>query len=163
MATGTITQVNVKPQTKGEHGLPKKPVESALVTREGVRGDYNVYRQEKRGGDPDMALLLMPIETIRKLNSEGWPIKPGDLGENFTTSGIDYSSFAVGKVFAIGDVRLQISMACDPCNNLYLLPYVGKSKGPSFLKVMLNRRGWYARVLKEGKVRQGDRIAETSG
>ena len=159
---GVVQQINVKPQTPGEHGLPKKPTDSAFVSLAGVRGDYNLYRHEKRNDDPDMALLVMPLETIRELNSEGWPIKPGDLGENLTTTGIPYSAFAVGKVFAVGDVRFQVSKPCDPCDNLWLLPYVGREKGPAFLKTMLNRRGWYARVLSEGLVRTGDRISEGS-
>ena len=160
--TGVVLQLNVKPQTPGEHGLPKKPVASAMVTKRGVEGDFNVYRQEKLRGDPDSALLIMPIEKIRELNSEGWPIKPADIGENLTTSGIPYDSFAVGRIFTAGGVRFQISRACDPCTNLYLLPYVGKTKGPEFLKLMLGRRGWYARVLQEGRVNTGDRISEVS-
>ena len=159
---GVLQQVNVKPQTPGEHGLPKKPVDSAFVSLAGVRGDYNVYRHEERKDDPDQALLVMPIEMIKELNSEGWPIMPGDLGENFTTIGIPYSAFAPGKVFSIGDVRFQVSKACDPCDNLWLLPFVGRAKGPQFLKVMLHRRGWYARVLHEGTVKPGDRIAEAA-
>jgi MOSC domain-containing protein YiiM len=153
-----VKQINVKPQTEGEHGLPKKAVDSAFVTRAGVASDFNVFRHEKRKDDPDQALLLMPIETIRELNSEGWPIEPGDLGENFTTSGIPYHAFGAGKIFAVGEVLLQISKACEPCANLFLLPYVGRSKGPDFLKVMIRRRGWYARVLSEGRVRAGDTI-----
>jgi len=160
---GEIQQINVKPRTEGEHGLPKKRVNSAFVARVGVEGDFNLYRHEERHDDPDQALLIMPIETIRELNSEGWPIRPGDLGENFTTSGISYHEFGVGKTFAAGGVRFQISKACDPCHNLYLLSYVGTSKGPDFLKVMHGRRGWYARVLEEGKVRTGDRLIEESG
>ena len=135
------------------------PVDSALVSTAGIEGDFNVYRHEERNDDPDQALLIMPIETIRELNAEGWPIRPGDLGENFTTRGIPYNTFSAGKVFAAGGVRFQISKACDPCTNLYLLPYVGESKGPGFLKTMLGRRGWYARVLSEGKVRAGNPIA----
>jgi MOSC domain-containing protein YiiM len=155
---GSILQINVKAQTKGERGLPKKPVDSAFVSAAGVRGDFNIYRHEELEDDPDSALLIMPIETIHALNSEGWPIKPGDLGENFTTSGVPYDSFTIGKMFSAGQMQFQISRACDPCNNLYLLPYVGPSKGPRFLKVMLGRRGWYARVLKEGRVRARDQI-----
>jgi MOSC domain-containing protein YiiM len=131
---GVIQQINVKPLTKGERGLPKKPVDSAFVTRSGIRGDFNVYRHEKINDDPDSALLVLPVETIRELNSEGWPIRPGDLGENFTTSGMPYASFAVGKVFDAGDVRFRISRACDPCVNLFLLPYVGKSRGLNSLR-----------------------------
>lgn len=155
---GIIKQISVKPQTKGEQGLPKKPVDSAQVTRAGVDGDFNVYRHEERGDDPDQALLIMSLEMIRELNSEGWPIRPGDLGENFTTEGIPYRDFKVGDVFTAGGVRFQVSKACDPCTNLYLLPYVGKSKGPAFIKTMMGRRGWYARVLDEGRVKKGDRI-----
>jgi MOSC domain-containing protein YiiM len=156
-----VQQINVKSFVPGERGLPKKPVDSAHVSFAGVEGDFNVYRHEERKDDPDSALLIMPIEMIRELNSEGWPIKPGDLGENFTTDGIPYGSFAVGKVFTAGEVRFQISRACDPCDNLFLLPYVGQSRGPEFLKVMLGRRGWYARVLKEGLVRAQDLITST--
>lgn len=144
----------------GERGIPKRPTPDVSVTKNGLQGDYNVYRQEEKGGDQDSAVLLVPMETIRELNSEGWPVSPGDLGENFTTSGISYSSFEVGKKFRLGGAELQVSRACDPCENLFVLPYVGAAKGPEFLKVMLGRRGWYARVLKEGRVTRGDLIEE---
>ena len=156
-----VRQINVKSLTKGERGLPKKPVDSAFVSFRGVQGDFNVYRHEERKYDPDSALLIMPIETIQELNSEGWPIKPGDLGENLTTSGLSYDSFEIGKVFSVGEASFQISRACDPCDNLFLLPYVGRSKGPEFLKTMLGRRGWYARILKEGRVKAQDQITHS--
>ena len=156
-----VRQINVKSLTEGERGLPKKPVDSAFISFAGVQGDFNVYRHEKRRDDPDSALLIMPIEKIRELNSEGWPIEPGDLGENLTTSGIPYDSFEVGKIFTAGEATFQISRACDPCDNLFLLSYVGRSKGPKFLKTMLGRRGWYARVLKEGRVKAQDQITYT--
>jgi MOSC domain-containing protein YiiM len=157
---GRVEQINVKSRTEGERGIPKLPVPSVFVTRAGVRGDYNVFRQEEKGGDPDSAVLIIPMETIKELNTEGWPVKPGDLGENFTTSGVPYSYFEVGKTFTLGDASLQVSRACDPCKNLFTLPYVGRTKGPAFLKAMLGRRGWYARVLREGSVKKGDLVAE---
>ena len=153
-----ILQVNIKSRAQGERGLPKKAVDSAFVSKAGVQGDFNLYRHEELQDDPDSALLIMPVETIQELNSEGWPVKPGDLGENLTTTGMPYASFAVGKKFRAGEVQFEISRACDPCDNLFLLPYVGRSKGPAFLKTMLGRRGWYAKVLKEGHVRASDKI-----
>jgi MOSC domain-containing protein YiiM len=161
--TAIVHQINVKPKTRVERGLPKVHVESAFVSRKGIRGDFNVYRHEVLKDDPDSALLVIPLETIEELNLEGWPVKPGDLGENITTRGVSYSSFSIGKTYAIRGVSFQISRACDPCDNLYLLPYVGKSKGPRFLKTMLGRRGWYARVLEEGWVAKGDPIIEGAG
>ena len=157
---GTVVQINVKPKSNGERGLPKSPVDSAVVARGGVVGDFNVYRHEELADDPDSALLIMPAETLMELNAEGWPVKPGDLGENLTTSGIPYEAFSVGKTFAAGGVRFQISRACDPCDNLYLLPYVGRARGPKFIKAMLGRRGWYARVLGGGRVSRGDTVGE---
>ncbi len=157
---GMVHQINVKPQTRGERGLPKRPVESVMVTKAGLDGDFNLYRQESLQGDPDSAVLLMPLETILQLNAEGWPVEVGDLGENFTTKGIPYSSFAPGRTFRLGGAVVEVSRACDPCKNLHLLPYTGASKGPDFVRIMLGRRGWYARVRKEGLVRRGDPIEE---
>jgi len=157
---GVVFRINVKPQTPGEHGLPKMPVESARFSPTGVEGDFNRYRQEKLNGDPDSAVLLMPLEMIQELNSEGWPLRTGDIGENITTRGISYGSFQPGKSFSVGGAEIQVSRACNPCTNLYLLPYVGRERGPAFLKTMLGRRGWYARVSREGVVRRGDRITE---
>ena len=159
---GDIYQISIKEENLGSHGLPKRSIDNVRILKEGLEGDFNVYRHEILNDDPDSAVLLMPLETIAELNKEGWPIKPGDIGENITTSGIPYSELAPAKTLRIGnEVVLQISRACTPCDNLYLLPYVGDKKGPNFLKVMLGRRGWYARVLQEGTVRKGDEIKES--
>lgn len=157
---GVVHQINIKPKTNGERGLPKMPVDSVLVTKEGLSGDFNLYRHEKLGGDPDSAVLLLPLETILQLNAEGWPVKAGDLGENFTTAGIAYDRFAPGRTFRLGGTVVQVSRACTPCKNLYLLPYVGFSKGGEFVKTASGRRGWYSRVISGGIVRRGDAIGE---
>lgn len=108
-----------------------------------------------------MALLIVPRETLADLVREGWPVRPGDLGENITTEGIPYATFRPGLRFRAGEVVFEVSKPCTPCDNLYLLPYVGPARGPEFLKVMLDRRGWYARVVREGRVRSGDRIEQS--
>ena len=157
-AMGIVCQVNVKPEVHGERGLPKTPVEQALVRQAGLVGDFNRYRREEAHDDPAMAVLLMPIETIQELNREGWPIKPGDIGENFTTSGISYDAFAPGKRFKVGKAVVRITKACDPCSNLYVLRYGGKDK--DIVKTMYGRRGWYASLEQEGEVSKGDTIEE---
>ncbi len=155
----TILQINLKPEKPSERGLPKSRVSAAFVTRIGLSGDFNRWRHEKDGDNPDQAVLLIPREMIEKINREGWPIRPGDLGENFLTTGMEYGTFQVGKRYRIGkEVEVEISKPCEPCRNLYLLPYVGDEKGPEFIRTMRGRRGWYARVVKEGKVEIGDTI-----
>lgn len=121
-------------------------------------GDFNRYRHEEKHDDPGMAVLIVPFETIEALDREGWPVRPGDLGENITSEGIAYDSFAPGSRFRVGRAVVEVTKACDPCTNLFLLPYVGEVRGPEFLKTMVGRRGWYARVLESGMVRTGDAI-----
>lgn len=155
---GRVHRLSRKPQTPGERGLPKPEVPEARITVQGLEGDYNVYRHDEAHDDPAMAILIMPLETLNELDREGWPVRPGDVGENITTAGLPYDAFAPGTRFRVGDVLLEISKPCTPCDNLYRLPYVGAERGPAFLKATLGRRGWYARVLREGTVRTNDRV-----
>ena len=85
-----ITQVSVKPKTDGERGLPKLSIEKATVTAAGLDGDYNNHRTIKKQATLDRALLVMPLSALDELNKEGWPVKPGDIGENLTLYGIEY-------------------------------------------------------------------------
>jgi len=156
--SGRVFELHRKPQVPGEHGLPKPAVPEALVSRAGFEGDFNRYRHEEKKDDPAMALLIVPRETLTDLASEGWPVRPGDLGENITTEGIAYDAFAPGRRFRAGEVVFEVTKPCTPCDNLYLLPYVGPGRGPEFLKVMYDRRGWYARVLHGGRIRTGDPV-----
>ncbi|MCI4351295.1 MAG: MOSC domain-containing protein [Thermoplasmata archaeon] len=154
----TIRRVGVKGEIAQERGLPKPSVPQALVTVRGLDGDYNRYRQEELHGDPDSAVLLIAEETLRELQQEGWPVAPGDLGENFTLGGLDPSLFTPGLRLGMGAAEVQVSRRCDPCRNLFALPYIGDARGPEFLRATLVRRGWYARVLREGVVRVGDLV-----
>ncbi|HEV2449224.1 MAG TPA: MOSC domain-containing protein [Thermoplasmata archaeon] len=138
--------------------MPKPSVEEIEIGPNGVVGDFNRYRHERLADEPTSAILLMPLETLQQLESEGWPVRSGDLGENVTTTGLGYESMRPGAELELGSVALTVVRPCDPCTNLYLLPYVGNERGPEFLRVMNHRRGWYARVVRPGRVRRGDPI-----
>ncbi len=159
MVIGTIFYINVKAETAGERGIPKTQVDSVYVSSNGLQGDFNRYRTEKKQGNPDTAVMLLPLETLIALHREGWPVNPGDLGENFTTQGILYDSFSPGKKYEIisSDMQIEITEPCTPCANL---PYVGEEKIKEFMKTLLGRRGWYAKVLHPGAVRRFDAIFE---
>lgn len=128
------------------------------MTRAGVEGDFNLYRQTKKAGDPEMAVLLIARETLEDLHAAGWPVRPGDLGENITTTGIPYAMFEPPRRVRVGEVTLRTTKRCVPCTNLYALPYVGEARGPAFLKATLGRRGWFASVEKGGRIRRGDAV-----
>ena len=154
-----ILQINLKPNTKGERGLPKKPVDNVFISKLGLDGDHNNFRLNKKNNDLDMAVLLITKDIIDELNNEGWPISPGDLGENLTIKYLKYESIKPGQIFNIGSAKIEISFICDPCTNLKVLPYVGDKKINDFIKIMMNRRGWYSRVLKPGKVSKNDKVS----
>lgn len=158
--SAVIYQINVKPRAERERGLPKLPVESAYVRLLGIDGDFNRYRTERKNNTPTRALLLYPLEMILQLQKEGWPVQPGDLGENITTQGISYDAFDIGKEYALGAIRICIEEVATPCKVLWRLSYVGQEKGSAFVKTLVGRRGWYARVLKKGTIRKGDTIEE---
>ncbi|MEC7760254.1 MAG: MOSC domain-containing protein [Candidatus Neomarinimicrobiota bacterium] len=153
--SASVIQISVKPDTPGEVGLPKMPVDQVWVKKEGLEGDYNRARM-KKGNDPDKAVMIISTDILDQLNQEGWPVKPGDVGENLTITNIDYKKIAAGQKYLIGEAEIEISFICEPCTNLYKLPYVGTQRGPEFMAAIMNRRGWYARVLKEGLVSVGN-------
>lgn len=160
---GRVAQINRKPLTPGEPGLPKTPIPKVRVTVAGVEGDFNIYRHEKKKDTPDRALLLYSVDKLATLNAEGWPLRPGDIGENLTLEGIDYEAMQPGTEWRIGDeLLIRVTEACHPCKTLAALPYVGDARKRDFIETMKGRRGWYAKVLREGSVKVGDVFAKAS-
>ena len=159
VAKATVIGLHVKSKDAGGLRLPKLPVDSARVTVEGMEGDYNRHRHEQDGDNPDRALLIFPVETMRDLNDEGWPVRPGDLGENVTTEGMLNAEFDVGVHLRIGEVLAEVAENDMPCRVLAQLPYVGEDKEAEFIKTLAGRRGWYARVIEEGFISVGDAVA----
>jgi len=153
--TGIVLRTSIKPRTDGQRGLPKPAVPSLEITYRGAAGDFNNYRTEQMPDDLDQALLLLTEEVLRDLQSDGWPVQPGDLGENLTLAGIPERMLAPGVRLRIGEALVEVSLACDPCATLYELPYIGRGRGPEFLRRLNGRRGWYARVLEPGIVTPG--------
>jgi MOSC domain-containing protein YiiM len=149
---GRIVQLSLKPREGRARGLPKRPVTALTVTTEGVQGDFNRWRTEEAGGDPDQAVLLIRDETLADLRAEGWPVQRGELGENLTIADVPTGALHPGVQVRVGEVVLEVSKACDPCTVLYALPYVGVDRGAAFLRALKGRRGWYARVIQGGTV-----------
>ncbi|HEV8150174.1 MAG TPA: MOSC domain-containing protein [Gemmatimonadales bacterium] len=153
---GQVAGLNVKPKTPGEPGLPKAPVPLLQLTATGAGGDFNRYRTNTLGGDPDSAVLLLTEDILVDLRAEGWPVEPGELGENVLLAGIPNAALEPGRQVRLGAALLEVTRACQPCTELHTLPYVGAAHGPEFVRTLHGRRGWYARVLHEGDVSLGD-------
>jgi MOSC domain-containing protein YiiM len=110
--TGTIVSLHV---SKG--GVPKLPIEEAVVTEVGLRGDKQ--RDRRYHGGPERALCLFSLEEIEKLQAEGHPIYPGSTGENVIISGIEWAGLRPGVCLQLGDeVLVQVSSYTTPCKNI---------------------------------------------
>jgi MOSC domain-containing protein YiiM len=158
---GLVYALHRKSEVEGERGLPKPTVPEIEVTARGVTGDFNRYRHELLADEPTSAVLLLPMETLEELRLERWPIEPGDLGENITTRGIPPDELGPGVQVRAGTSSLEITRSCDPCKNLFLLPYAGPARGPELMRALLGRRGWYAKVTHAGRIRVGDALLLT--
>jgi MOSC domain-containing protein YiiM len=150
--SGHFLQLSVKPHVAGEYGLPKSAVDRLDISADGAAGDYNNYRMRTLKGDPDQAIMILTEDVIQQLRRDGWPVQPGDFGENITLGGIGETDLRVGAQLQLGEVLLEISKPCDPCTELGVLPYVGKERTAEFIRTTKGRRGWYARVLHPGSV-----------
>jgi MOSC domain-containing protein YiiM len=159
--SAVVYALHRKREVAGERGLPKPAVEEIEVTERGVAGDFNRYRHELLADEPTSAVLLLPLETLEELRNESWPIEPGDLGENITTRGVPPRELGPGVRVQVGTSTLEVTRPCDPCRNLFLLPYAGAERGPELLRALMGRRGWYAKVTKPGRIQVGDTLALT--
>ena len=149
---GRIVQINVNPNG----GVPKLRVLQARLQFNNVEGDKQ--RDLEHHGGPERAVCLYSWEVIRSLQEEGHPIDCGTAGENLTLSGLDWSGLAPGVQFHIGnEALLEITRPTTPCYKI----------AESFVDGYFNRihhkkfpaeTRYYARVLREGVVREGDTV-----
>ena len=101
------------------------------------------------GGGPRQ-VLLVDRETL-----EAMELQPGIVRENITTDGIDVNSLAQNQELHIGEVRLQVSEICHPCDQLEKIR-------PGLRREMRGRRGMLCRVLEGGMIRRGDAIEKVA-
>jgi MOSC domain-containing protein YiiM len=147
-----MTQASVSSVNISRGGVPKRPVLSALLGPDGIRGDRQ--RDLRFHGGPDRAVCVYSLELIEALQAEGHPIAPGTIGENLTLTGIDWQAMAPGARLEVGPALLQLTAYAAPCRKI----------ARSFVDEMFVRvsqkthPGWsrlYARVLRAGEIAAG--------
>jgi len=106
----------------------------------GLEGCAHARPQGKR------QLLLMDRETL-----DVFELAPGIVRENLTTEGLDVNGLAFGQRLQIGEVELQVSAVCDPCEQIEALR-------PGLQAAMQGRRGMLCKVARGGLLRRGDEI-----
>jgi MOSC domain-containing protein YiiM len=106
----------------------------------GLEGCAHARPQGKR------QVLLMDRETL-----DSFELVPGIVRENVTTEGVDVNELAIGQRVLIGEVELQVSAVCDPCEQIEALR-------PGLQAAMQGRRGMLCKVVRGGLLKRGDEI-----
>ncbi len=121
---------------------PSDPVtEATAISAQGLEGDRSCSADNTR------QVLVMDQETLDHLE-----LKPGQIKENITTTGLDLSQAKAGEVFFIGDsVTMEIVGECQPCDKMDAIR-------PGLRDGLGGRRGMLAMVINGGPLKLGDPI-----
>lgn len=128
-----------------QKGMRKTPVASALLKQEhGLVGDAHA-------GDWHRQVSLLAVESIEKMQRMGLDVNPGDFAENITTEGIDLMTLPVGSRLSLGEAEVEITQIGKTCHTrCAIYQQAGDCVMP--------KEGVFARVLREGIVKPGDRV-----
>lgn len=126
-------------------GTKKENVEKAwLQVEHGIKGDAHAGKWHRQ-------VSLLALESIEKMKEKLKDINPGDFAENITTLGLNLTSLPIGTRLKIGEALLEITQIGKKCHQKCDIFYtVGFCVMP--------KEGVFARVLKGGEVRVGDKI-----
>ncbi len=112
----------------GEHGFSKTNQNSIrLIPGLGVEGDAHagvtIQHRSRVAKDPSQPNLrqvhLIHEELHNELNQNGFQIKPGQMGENITTAGIDLLGLPVGTQLHVGETAvIKVTGLRNPCQQL---------------------------------------------
>lgn len=104
---------------------------------------------------------LIAFETLEFLSSAGFNIRPGDLGENIMTVGIDLSNLPLGSWLRVGNVAtLRLTGLRTTCSLIDRFQKSLRRASSEFKSRQDTLRGAaFGVVINGGMVAQGDKIA----
>ncbi len=132
--------------------------------------DYNYFRinNKRINGSNNRSVSILTKQNYDDLNelSENYNFSYGDLGENITVDNISNTELAINKRLIIGSVILEITEPINPC---YRLGYINDNLENNWWRLNNNsnisnyinipgNRGWYCKVISEGKINLKDPI-----
>ena len=154
----------------GGHRFSKTVVTTVhLIEGFGVEGDAHAgvtvkhrSRVAKNPNQPNLRQVhLLSQELLQELQRQGFPIEPGMLGENITTTGIDLRALPVGTRLRLGATAVvEVTGLRNPCVQI-------ENFHEGLLRAVLDRdvqghmqrkAGVMSIVLEAGDVTAGDAI-----
>jgi MOSC domain-containing protein YiiM len=163
-----MSGVVVAVATNSQHRFSKTVVsEVMLIEGFGIDGDAHagttVKHRSRVARNPDQPNLrqvhLLQVELLDELRERGFPIVPGALGENVTTSGVDLLALPAGTLLHLGgQAVVRVTGLRNPCSQIEdfhegLLAAVVSRDPNGHIK---RKTGVMAVVLNSGIVRTND-------
>ena len=151
------------------HRFSKQPAGAIrIIAGLGVEGDAHagtrVQHLSRMRADPTQPNLrqvhLMHAELFEELADQGFTIRPGDLGENITTGGVDLLALSRGTVLRIGDEAvLKVTGLRNPCAQIEAFaPGLLKHVALKTPEGIVRKAGIMCVALESGVVRPGDPV-----
>ena len=128
-------------------GVSKKPIDEGLF-----KEDYGLVGDAHAASDTHRQVSLLALASIEKMRRLGLELSTGDFAENLTVEGLDLVSLPIGTRLAVGKgVILEVTQIGKECHTgCAILRQVGKCVMP--------KEGIFARVIKGGLVKAGDKL-----
>lgn len=154
----------------GAHRFSKQVMPSlTLIAGLGVEGDAHagitVKHRSRVARDPSQPNLrqlhLLHAEIFDELAPQGFALKPGEIGENVTTRGIDLLALGTGTRLCLGAAAVvEITGLRNPCAQLdHFRPgLMAAMLGRDAAGGLVRKSGVMAIVLEGGVLRAGDAI-----
>ena len=164
--TGKVLAVSAR---RGHHFSKTNALEIRLIAGLGVDGDAHagvtVKHRSRVAKDPSQPNLrqvhLIAQEWLDELAGHGFDIKPGDLGENITTTGIDLIHLPLHSVLQFGrQAQVRVTGLRNPCGQLdrFQQGLKAAALGQDEKGGLILKAGIMAVVIASGLVQTGDEI-----
>lgn len=108
-------------------------------------------RDGAHAGDWHRQVSLLSYEKIEEFKALGVDVKDGDFGENLIVEGIDLAKLPIGTKITINQVLLEVTQIGKEC-------HTGCAIAQAVGKCIMPTEGIFARVLKGGIVKSGDKV-----
>ncbi|WP_241463099.1 MOSC domain-containing protein [Listeria aquatica] len=154
LAVGKPKEMDIGRNKTMMTGIGKEQVEGAMLRFAGFDGDASF--DLKHHGGLDRSVCIFPKEHYSYFEEKfNRILLPGAFGENLTVSGLLEQDVAIGDVFQVGEVRIQVSEARNPCATIGKYHFM-----PALFKEVrsTSRTGFLCRTISEGKIQKGDEI-----
>jgi MOSC domain-containing protein YiiM len=163
---GVVTAVSLR---KGHHFSKINAMSIRLLRGLGVDGDAHmgetVKHRSRVAKDPNQPNLrqvhLLHEELFEELRPKNFIVRPGDMGENVTTRGVDLLALPAGTRLHLGESAVvEVTGLRNPCIQIdrFQKGLMAATLDKDADGNLIRKAGVMSVVLAEGDVRPGDAV-----